>query len=55
MLVTAVLLALLWPTAWGGCTTTVVVSGGSMEPTYAPGDLLVARCGPVAVGDAVVY
>ncbi|MBX9247092.1 S24/S26 family peptidase [Actinotalea ferrariae] len=45
----------LWPSSWGGCTTVVVVSGGSMEPTYAPGDLLVARCGETAVGDVVVY
>lgn len=44
-----------WPASLGGCTTFVLVTGGSMEPTYATGDLLVARCGEVAVGDVVVY
>ena len=44
-----------WPASLGGCTTFVLVSGGSMEPTYATGDLLVARCGEAAVGDVVVY
>jgi signal peptidase len=32
-----------------------IVSGESMEPTYATGDLVVSRCGPVEVGDVVVY
>lgn len=55
MLVAVLLLGWLWPAQLGGCTSLVVVSGGSMEPTYAPGDLLVARCGEPAVGDVVVY
>lgn len=46
---------LLWPTAWGGATTVVVVSGRSMEPTYATGDLVVARAGTAEVGDVIVY
>jgi signal peptidase len=45
----------LWPTSLGGCTTLTIVSGRSMEPTYYTGDLVVARCGPVEVGDVVVY
>nr|WP_281362241.1 signal peptidase I [Cellulomonas humilata] len=46
---------LLWPSSVGGCTTLIIVSGHSMEPTYATGDLVVARCGEPAVGDVVVY
>ena len=45
----------LWPTSLGGCTTLTVVSGHSMEPTYYTGDLVVSRCGPVEVGDVIVY
>lgn len=45
----------LWPTSLGGCTTLTIVSGQSMEPTYRTGDLVVARCGPVEVGDVIVY
>jgi signal peptidase len=45
----------LWPTSLGGCTTLTIVSGHSMEPTYYTGDLVVSRCGPVEVGDVVVY
>lgn len=45
----------LWPSSLGGCTTLTIVSGHSMEPTYYTGDLVVARCGPVQVGDVVVY
>lgn len=45
----------LWPTSLGGCTTLTIVSGQSMEPTYYTGDLVVSRCGPVEVGDVVVY
>src|SRR5690554_4391391 len=55
VLAAALVVGWFWPTSLGGCTTVVVVSGGSMEPTYAPGDLLLARCGDVAVGDVVVY
>lgn len=47
--------AFLWPATWGGGTTLVVVAGESMEPTYASGDLVVARAGAAEVGDVVVY
>ena len=53
-------IAFLRPTALGGSTTYVVVSGDSMLPTYHAGDLVVAqaiepdRAGP-AVGSIVVY
>lgn len=46
---------LLWPSSLGGCTTLTIVSGSSMEPTFASGDLVVSRCGPVDVGDVIVY
>jgi signal peptidase len=46
---------LLWPSSLGGCTTLTIVSGESMEPTYYTGDLVVSRCGPVEVGDVIVY
>ena len=46
---------LLWPSSLGGCTTLTIVSGHSMEPTYYTGDLVVSRCGPVDVGDVIVY
>ncbi len=45
----------LWPSSLGGCTTLTIVSGRSMEPTYYTGDLVVSRCGPVDVGDVIVY
>ena len=45
----------LWPSSLGGCTTLTIVSGQSMEPTYLTGDLVVSRCGPVEVGDVIVY
>lgn len=45
----------LWPSSLGGCTTLTIVSGQSMEPTYYTGDLVVSRCGPVEVGDVIVY
>ncbi|NTW40675.1 MAG: signal peptidase I, partial [Cellulomonadaceae bacterium] len=37
------------------CTTLTIVSGHSMEPVYYTGDLVVSRCGPVEVGDVIVY
>ena len=46
---------LLWPTNLGGCTSLIVVSGHSMDPTYSTGDLVVARCGEPKLGDIVVY
>lgn len=33
----------LWPARLGGDTTIVIVEGHSMEPTYHPGDLIIAR------------
>ncbi|MGZ4765168.1 MAG: signal peptidase I [Ilumatobacteraceae bacterium] len=33
----------VWPTRFGGDTTTLVVEGHSMEPTYHNGDLIVAH------------
>ncbi len=45
----------LWPSSLGGATTLVIVSGNSMEPTFSDGDLVIARKGPVEVGDVVVY
>lgn len=45
----------LWPSSLGGATTVVIVSGSSMEPTFSDGDLVIARAGPVDVGDVVVY
>ena len=45
----------LWPSSLGGCTTLTIVSGKSMEPTYYTGDLVVSRCGPVEIGDVIVY
>jgi len=46
---------LVWPTSLGGCVTLTIVSGGSMEPTYENGDLVVAQCGEPDVGDVIVY
>lgn len=51
----AVGLVALWPSSLGGCMTTVVVSGISMEPSYHPGDAVVAWCGTPHVGDVAVY
>lgn len=45
----------LWPSTLGGCTTLTIVSGHSMNPTYATGDLVVARCGEPQVDDVIVY
>jgi signal peptidase len=45
----------LWPSSLGGGTTIVIVSGNSMEPTYSDGDLVIARKGPVDIGDVIVY
>ncbi len=45
----------LWPTSLGGGTTLIIVSGDSMSPTLHNGDLVVAREGPVSLGDIVVY
>jgi signal peptidase I len=48
--------AISWPAALGGSTTWVTVSGTSMEPNYATGDLVLARNdGQWQIGDVVVY
>lgn len=60
-LVGAVLIGLavwlwMWPADFGGSTTYVAVSGRSMQPTYQPGDLVVAREQTTySVGEIVVY
>jgi signal peptidase I len=46
---------LLWPSSLGGSTSFILVNGHSMEPSYLPGDLVVARTGVPSVGDVVVY
>ena len=51
----ASLVYVLWPSSLGGCSTMTIVSGHSMDPTYATGDLVWSRCGEPAVGDIVVY
>ena len=49
-------LVLLRPTALGGSTTYVVVSGDSMLPAYQAGDLVVAKpADGYATGSVVVY
>jgi signal peptidase len=53
-LVVALALA-VWPAAWGGSTSLTIVAGHSMDPTFATGDLVVGRTGPVRVGDVIVY
>lgn len=46
----------LWPSMLGGQTRLVIVSGHSMEPTYALRDIVVARdSGDTVVGDIVVF
>lgn len=45
----------IWPAAWGGRSTLVLVTGDSMSPTYADGDLVWAYAGAPEVGDAVVF
>lgn len=46
---------LLRPDYLGGATSYVIVSGRSMEGTFEPGDLVVARRGSYEVGDVVVF
>lgn len=49
------LAAFLWPHQWGGHTSLTIVSGHSMDGTYATGDLVVGRTGAAEVGDVIVY
>ena len=51
----AAMIAVLWPSHLGGCTTLTIVTGHSMDPTLAEGDLAISRCGEARVGDIVVY
>ncbi|WP_430868382.1 signal peptidase I [Demequina aurantiaca] len=51
----ALLAFFIWPSSLGGGTTTIVVNGVSMEPTYYTGDIVVARTGEPQIGDVVVY
>lgn len=44
-----------WPASLGGQTTTIIVSGQSMYPTYYNGDIVIARKGTPKVNDIVVY
>ena len=51
-----VVIAWVWPTRFGGDTTVLAVEGSSMQPTFASGDLVVARAqDSYAVGDIVVF
>ncbi|WP_062213354.1 signal peptidase I [Demequina oxidasica] len=45
----------IWPSNLGGGTTSIVVNGRSMEPTYHTGDIVAARKGDPQIGDVVVY
>jgi len=51
----AVLAFFIWPSSLGGGTTTIVVNGHSMDPTYFTGDIVVARSGEPKIGDIVIY
>ncbi len=55
LLVTVTLLIGFAPTTVGGVTSYVIVSGSSMEPTLAEGDLVVVRRGDYRVGDIVAF
>lgn len=54
MLVVVLALA-LWPSSIGGRLGLVMVAGTSMEPTYQPGDAVIAWREPVEVGDTILY
>lgn len=45
----------LWPTALGGPTSFVIVTGKSTEPTLYQGDLVMLRTETYEVGDVVSY
>ncbi|MBI4883665.1 MAG: signal peptidase I [Actinobacteria bacterium] len=46
----------LWPSTLGGSTRFIVVSGRSMEPTYAPGELIILDTDfSPGIGDTIVY
>ena len=51
----AAVAVIVWPSQLGGPGTLSVVSGHSMDPTYATGDLIYAWTGTPRTGDIVVY
>jgi signal peptidase len=51
----AAMVVVFWPSHLGGCTTLTIITGQSMNPTLAHGDLAISRCGEARVGDIVVY
>jgi signal peptidase I len=53
-LVLVLLVWLLWPAAHGGRLGLVVVSGNSMQPTYAPGEVVLTWRLPVQTGAPVL-
>lgn len=56
VLAAVTLVVMAWPSALGGATSYVVVSGVSMEPTYETGDLVVARSSDdYEVGDVIAF
>lgn len=55
IIVLAVTAWMLWPAAYGGATSIVVVSGTSMEPTYHTGDVLLVRKTEPQVGDVIAF
>lgn len=51
-----VLVAVFWPARWGGWIGFISVSGHSMEPTFATGDLAVTMRQPgYRIGDVIAY
>jgi len=52
--VLVLLVRLLWPAVHGGHLALVVVSGNSMRPTYAPGEVVVTWRLPVRPGTPVL-
>jgi signal peptidase I len=55
LLVSVTLFVMFAPTTVGGATSYVIVSGSSMKPTLAEGDLVVVRQGRYEVGDIVAF
>jgi signal peptidase len=55
LVVSVALIVVFAPTTVGGPTSYVIVSGSSMSPTLAEGDLVVVRRGHYEVGDIVAF
>lgn len=56
IVLSAAVLALVWPTTFGGSTAFVGVDGDSMNGTYVDGDLIVVReQRSYDVGDVITY